>query len=467
MDEHKKELNRIRVARHRALKKTLIGDEAYRESVKLSQQKYRLNVKQKNDIALVNDGLPIAEPRKQETIEEIKTYVSNLVVNLLDDSENKKVFNLPVVKLIAEQKIKKFDLKKGAVTSCKKLIEVLDTTNLVNGKYERISEISKVDYINNMKLVYKAVTGKVFDCTDVEFDIFRDVANITKTINNMKVKPATKTKRFTSILSILERIDGFEDEVKQYRVLQNSNQKLVDTERKKNVLTLRESNNWMNWNDIKNYNDPTWNDESKFLHSLYTSIPPRRLDYGLLKLARRKSVPEAQKMDKKFNYIVTNKNDIPISLVINRYKTDKHYYTQIVDLTQKDSTFFKFSNIVKLGKKFILHGADDGSHIIHNDPLFPNRNGELYSNFGERLVQLFSKTKKRISCDILRHSFITNWLSTHDISKTSTDTLDKLATSMSHSTSMFLTYRKIDAEQALVHFNGLEEEFKQEEEEKQ
>ena len=221
----------------------------------------------------------------------------------------------------------------------------------------------------------------------------------------------------------------------------------------------------MNWNDIKNYNDPTWNDESKkILHSLYTSIPPRRLDYGLLKLARRKSVPEAQKIDKKFNYIVTNKNDIPISLVINRYKTDKHYYTQIVDLTQKDSTFFKFSNIVKLGKKFILHGADDGSHIIHNDPLFPNRNGELYSNFGERLVQLFSKTKKRISCDILRHSFITDWLSTHDISKTSTDTLDKLATAMSHSTSMFLTYRKIDAEQALVHFNGIEEEFKQEEE---
>ena len=56
MDDHKKELNRIRVARHRALKKTLLGEQAYRESVKLSQQKYRLDVKQKKTLYWLRQG---------------------------------------------------------------------------------------------------------------------------------------------------------------------------------------------------------------------------------------------------------------------------------------------------------------------------------------------------------------------------------------------------------------------------
>jgi integrase len=186
-------------------------------------------------------------------------------------------------------------------------------------------------------------------------------------------------------------------------------------------------------------------------------MPPRRLEYGLLRLSRRKSVPETRKMDKQFNYLVTNHKDTPIAIILNRYKTDKKYGTFEIDLTQPNSSLFNYSNIVKLGKKFIQTG-DDGNTIVHNELLFPNTLGNVYGNFGERIKDLFKQTKKNISCDILRHSFITNFLNTNNLNTTSTKTLEKLSTAMGHSSAMFLSYRKIDSERAIEDFNEKEDE---------
>ena len=296
-----------------------------------------------------------------------------------------------------------------------------------------------MDYINNIKIVHKAVTGEqTFDCSNFEWA--KDVNTVKATIDNMNVKPSTKTKRFTSMLSILERLDGFAEVVKEYRKLQNSNQKVVDETRGQNLKTTRESKNWLDWKDIVNFNDPTWNDESRLLHALYTCIPPRRLEYGLLRLSRHRSVPESMKLDKKYNYIVTNKNDNPIAIILNRYKTDKKYKTYTIDLLEKDQKpNFVYSKIRTFAKRLIV-----GEKIIHNDPIFPTRTGTLYGNFGQRVNEVFAKTGKNISCDILRHSFITDFLSRNSFNSLDDNALQLMSMSLGHSPQMFITYRKID-----------------------
>ncbi len=133
------------------------------------------------------------------------------------------------------------------------------------------------------------MTGEEFDCSDFEWT--RDIQKkVEKTINTIprerkqrsgktETEQATKTKD-------LHRSQG-----------------IIKQTRGENKLSESEKANWMDWN----YDDENRDDEDRLIHGLYTLIPTRRLEYGLLCLARRKTLQKAQQMDKKFNYIVTDK----------------------------------------------------------------------------------------------------------------------------------------------------------------
>jgi hypothetical protein len=255
-------------------------------------------------------------------------------------------------------------------------------------------------------------------------------------------------------------LDGFHNEAKEYKRLQDESQKLVDKQRGSNKKTEREEVNWMDWNDIVKYKDKSWTDESRLLHSLYTCLPPRRLEYGLLLLARHKSLPEAQKLDTKFNYIVTNRHDIPIYMILNKYKTDYKYKTYIVNLKNKNQLpLFNYSEIVKNAKKLIQI-----EEMKHLDPFFVNTKGALYINdnnesaFGRRVNEVFKNTGKKISVDILRHSFISHLLGKASFLTINDNTLQLIASSLGHSSSMLLSYRKIaDPEKRVDSFNNDDE----------
>ena len=428
--------NALRVRAYRERQKAKLGDDKYKEQMRTERKATRTNTKARADVKIVSEGGVVTEPIKKETKKDIADYVATL----LTDLDTQKVYNKPAVIQMVKQKIKTYDASVSGVKNCSDLVNHLDTTNLVNSKHEAVSKQSLVDYINNIKIVHKAVTGeKTFDCSDFEWA--KDVDAVKTAIDKMDVKPSTKTKRFTSMLSILERLDGFAHVAKQYRSLQNSNQKVVDETRGQNLKTIRESNNWLDWKTIVNFNDPNWDDEDRLLHSLYTCIPPRRLEYGSLRLSRHKSVPDTIKLDKAFNYIVTNENDKPIAIILNRYKTDKKYGTYTVNLLSKDQKpNFVYSKIRTLAKRLIVK-----QNIIHNDPIFPTRAGSSYKNFGQRVNQVFAKSGKNISCDILRHSFITDFLSKNSFKTLSDNTLKLISKSLGHSPQMFITYRKIDS----------------------
>ena len=454
-EEKKASSNAQRVAAYRLRKKTELGEEKYKEQMRLDKQKQRQSKKVKDDLKSAEEGKPI-KLSKKETKDQIAEYVANLIGEL----NTQKVYNKPAVTQLVQTKIKKFDHIQGATTNCDQLIDNLDKSSLVNSKYGEVKKKSLKDYLSNIKLVYKHMFGTDFDCSN--FNWTRDVHSVSNAIQEMpntklnktETSQSTKTKRYTAFKAILERLDGFHNEAKDYKKLQDLSQKLVDEERGHNKLTSRESENWMDWNDIVKYTSKNWTDEDRLLHALYTAIPPRRLEYGLLLLARRKTLPEAQKMDTNFNYIVTNQNDNPTYMILNKYKTDYKYGQYIVNF--KDSNklpLFNYSKISDLAKRLITV-----EKMVHKDPFFVNTKGELYvnsnndSSFGRRVNHVFKDTGKKISVDILRHSFITNFLSKASFSTLSDNTLQEIASSLGHSAGMLMTYRKMSPEKRIENY---------------
>lgn len=456
--------NAKRVQVFRAKQRELLGEDVYKEKMNKERKASRIAKKAKDDAKKIQNG-EVVNPSRQES-KQTKADVASYVSELIGDLDTHKKYDKPAIIQMVKQKLKKFDNTQGAVTNCEELVSNLDKNSLVNAKYGEIKLKSLNDYMRNIKLVYKYMTGKEFDCNNFEFS--RDIATVKKAIEEMPrerksksgktdTEQATKTKRFTAFASILERLDGFHNETLEYKKLQDASQKVVDKNRGANKMSTRETDNWMTWGEVLQFRDDNWDDEDRLLYSLYTCMPPRRLEYGKLLLARHKSLPDAQKLDRKYNYIVTNKNNNPTYIILNSYKTDFKYGEYIVDLNKtmlfrqgkwediSNNYLFNLPEIAKNSKALIM-----AENMIHLDPFFVNTKGNLYinkkdeSSFGRRVNEVFRQTGKLISVNILRHSFISNFLSKSSFKTLTDNTLAEVSSSLGHSASMFYTYRKID-----------------------
>ena len=78
-------------------------------------------------------------------------------------------------------------------------------------------------------------------------------------------------------------------------------------------------------------------DEDNLLYTLYTAIPPRRLEYKYLKLVKGKTQAYIDKLSKEYNYLVVDAKNKAKSLIFHKYKTAKRYRTYFIDLTKPDA----------------------------------------------------------------------------------------------------------------------------------
>ena len=391
---------------------------------------------------------------------ERKLY-TKLLLDIRSLKTKEKDLPLPEIKkrvIVLKDKYN-FDLKN--IANCQKLVDKLYEANpnsIIPGKEGKaIKKTTLMAYMERIDTLYKKINGSTdrHDCTD--FKWLDDHTKVKKFIyDNFKDSP---NNYFISIYSVLGRLgEKYFGVAKKYRDLMTQSNIKQGEKRGQNVLSERERSNWIDWTTLKNFSDKNWTDEARLLHALYTDIPPRRvLDYALLKLARKKSVPEARKMDKEFNYIVTNKNLNPIAIVLNRYKTVDKYGTYVIDLTgPNDLPYFNYTNIKKLAKTSIEH-----ENIKHNELIFPNTKGKTYGKFfGKNWINfLFKGTGKKISVNLLRHSFVSYLLSRVNLSTMSDNSLKKISTALGHSPGMLLSYRKIDAKDAIRDFEKEDEEY--------
>ena len=87
----------------------------------------------------------------------------------------------------------------------------------------------------------------------------------------------------------------------------------------------------------------------------------------------------------------------------------------------------------------------------NNEPFFVNRMGEMYvneanetSSFGQRINSVFNGTGKKISCNIMRHSFVTDFLGDKTFNALSNNTLKTVSQSLGHSSEMFQHYKRVN-----------------------
>jgi len=133
-------------------------------------------------------------------------------------------------------------------------------------------------------------------------------------------------------------------------------------------------------------------------------MPPRRGDFKDMKVIRTKSKKINKKyiedLSKEFNYLILDKRDRPKEIIYHRYKTDRTYGSQSFAVSNQQ--------LRNLLTQYIRDYK-----ILNMDYLLTNSKGAPYKKtFSNYIASVFKQaTGKTISIDILRHSYITDFLS--------------------------------------------------------
>lgn len=294
----------------------------------------------------------------------------------------------------------------------------------------RVSEKSIAQYSTRTKRVHKLMyEGKPME----NLDWLKDVDGVMKFClesGNWKTKQS-KSAVVNAITSFLRNSKDLPEDLQQvYKKYSAYNSQLANNNvkyKKENKLNDKESAVMLPWKEILEKTKDISSLEDKALVSIYTLIPPRRVDdFRLMKIFTKKKgrvVPEDQ-----HNYLVLNAKRVPQELVFNVYKTAKHYGQQVI----------KIPNDLK---EIIKAYTDKGK--ANDTCLFSQANGQCLSQpgFTSKVRNTFKKyTGKPLTVNSLRHSFI----SSLDQNKLSIAQREKIAHDMGHNISQQMTYNKID-----------------------
>ena len=152
----------------------------------------------------------------------------------------------------------------------------------------------------------------------------------------------------------------------------------------------------------------------------YTLQPPRRAqDVGNITIGPTE--------DKTKNELILNERNIPDYIIYNNYKTVSAYGVQKLKIPRL------------LG--YILQEYIKQMKLKPGMPLFPTREGKFYKNFSEPIAYVFKEqTGHKLSVDLLRHSFISDFLK----SNPSKARMKTIAGKMAHSINTQLNYNRVN-----------------------
>jgi len=244
----------------------------------------------------------------------------------------------------------------------------------------KLSPNSIKTYASLLRSLHRKIFTKDFDV--------KDFNNSKKVLEYVEPLPYTKRKTLLSALIMLTDND-------EYRKLLHQDFKSEKDTIMKHEKTQTQEDNWVSEGDIlsklkllKKYADISYKMASPNVQTIQ--------DYVLLCLMSGIYIPPRRSMDwtefkikninkEKDNYLDKNK------LVFNRYKTDKHYGTQIIECPKE---------LISILKKWIT--------LNNNDYLLFDGDGKKLtsSKITNRFNKIFSP--KKVSSNILRHVYLTN-----------------------------------------------------------
>ena len=284
-----------------------------------------------------------------------------------------------------------------------------------------IKKASVKQQLEKVRNLYKKKTGRTG--TNIDFTFLRDTNSVIQFVNQHWKTANSRNSQIQAISSILQVIGGYETEYKFYSRYSTDKRNEINDGASENTLSEREAKNILPWGQIENLYMGISDPRDKALVGIYTLLPPRRVeDISLLTLS-----DTDENLSPNYNYLVVDNNNNPTDIVYLRYKTDKSYGR--VDLNIPETL------------RSILKDYITSASLGVGDPLFGKSRNGYYSNFSEIVSNTFKKyTKKSITANLLRHSYISDFLST----KRSLAQKTNISKIMGHSVDTQGQYDRID-----------------------
>ena len=286
----------------------------------------------------------------------------------------------------------------------------------ISGKRSSLGKSSVTTYASILKNLY----AKIFGNGVVDLEQFNDTDTV---LDFLKDIPANRRKTILSSLVIIT-------DKKQYRDLMMTDVKDYNADIQKQEKTESQTESWVNTDDIKLiYDDLKKNAELLYKKKSLTPADLQQIqNYIIVSVLGGIYVPPRRSKDfvdfkianldpEKDNYLEKTK------MIFNSYKTAKTYGKQVVDIpVQLKNILLKW---IKINPTDYL--------------LFDVNMNQLSSvKLNQRLNKIFDK---RVGCNILRHSFLTDkYKKTSEENKALANDMETMGSSMN----MSQNYIKLD-----------------------
>ena len=296
----------------------------------------------------------------------------------------------------------------------------------IKSQRPKLSESSLRSYKSVLSSLYRRVRPNTeFNCNVFETNADEIIAFLKD------VPPQHRKTKLSALLVAVEACNPNSEVVDTYRDLMMSDANTSREHERLQIKSQKQEENWLDWKDIKNIwtglkkqVSPLFTKERMtttefqqlqdfIILSVYTLIKPRRIqDYTELKI---KNVDKSE--TGKDNFIDKKQ------FVFRTYKTAKTYAEQRIDIPASLKTILN---------KWLK--------INPYEYLFVDVNGNQLSQpqLTLRLNRIFSSTGKKVSANILRHSYLSELL--RDMPSLSK--LDAIAREMGHDFNQQILYAK-------------------------
>lgn len=296
--------------------------------------------------------------------------------------------------------------------------------------YKTIQSYNKV----NAKITNQTYARRIAKLQEMN----QDINNYEKTIQYIKQNYKEKTyKSFIASIVVYLKATGNVSLVEKYGMEMKRVNDIIQTKEKDNLPSSSEKQNFVTQQEIKTLIDQirlktkmenyTFADRFDFIKqylvlNLYYLIPPLRNDYvGCLVV---ESLPFL--VDTTKNYIILSQK----KLLLNRYKTQKHYGNKEIDLPD---------SLLEIVKEYMNTRVELYPELANNNELLLTKYLKPMNqvNLTQYLNKIF---KKKVSSTMLRKSFISDKYS----SEYSVNQMEADARKMGHSVgTQQSTYRKM------------------------
>jgi len=277
-----------------------------------------------------------------------------------------------------------------------------------------LSEKSLATYTSTLYNLPVKVLG---ENQPVSMEFFKDTDRIMKYLEDT---PPNKRKSIMGAVFVLTNDESARD-------LMIEDSKVVNDHYKEQKKSKKEIENWIDWKDILNiYNAKLRTANLIFkkkvitpedinilndfiILSCYVLMPPRRLmDYAEMKI---------RNFDENTNNCIKGKN-----IIFNNYKTTKAYGKQTFPMPKEFATLVKKWMTINETDYLVFHKKGKETSV---------------SNLNKQINSIFDG--KKISVDMIRHSFLTHYYSGKMPSLVEMEAMSK---KMAHSVNTALTYIK-------------------------